>query len=104
MGQTAQVGVSGPWTDWFWNALPISWGGKVLTADQIAVINEQNAKDRVKASGGTLSMDEARKQAAADTASIIADAKARAESDFNKYLAWGAIGLGAVAVILIIKD
>ena len=104
MGQTAQVGVSGPWTDWFWNALPTWAGGEILTPDQIAAINEQNAQDRVKASGGTISIAAARKQAAADTNKILEEAKARDEAGRDKYLKWGAIGLGAVLLIVLIKD
>ena len=102
--QSGMAGMGGPLTDWFWNALPAWAGGEILTADQKAAIADQAARDQVKASAGRVSYADAYKQAVADTENIVQDARERAASDFSMLLTVGGIALGAVVLILALKD
>jgi len=105
--------------DVFLNALPVSWGGQVLTKNELSNIQTQSAQDITTASAGNTALAQSEiAQMNAETAAVAAQAQADAEgsddgdstlSAWQKFEAWVQanwpwIAIGGVAFLIARPD
>ena len=109
-----QVGM-GSWLNDLWTNIRSG----TLTQDQVDRIVEENAQQLVKASGGRISIEEARRTVRSDVTKVLIARKADPSQtgivppaifDFDLDLGWSkwllpvGLGFGALALILIVRD